>query len=302
MKAKEEELIDLDENIRNNEEENFIENGNKKNYNYLNIVIFLITIFAFIILIFVFSKEMNPTKEYKSLIIFDFDKTITQKDTFEEQVPLLNSKEEEEDLIRKIYEENWAKVMAETYERFFDLNITISDINKYIDKVEINTGMKELFNFLIGKKDKFLLVIFSAGHLYQVNRVLEKNNFTHVFDDIVAFNSYVKDGKIIIDKPKEFSCDRCMGVGQCKTQEFNILKNKYEKKNIFFDKIYYIYDGENDFCLARNLKKDDKLLIRKEFSLDKYLYNKGFIKDIKCDVVKWDNGLDIIKFFESKKK
>jgi len=36
---------------------------------------------------------------------------------------------------RRIYEENWASVMAETYNRFYDLSITIDDINKYIDKV-----------------------------------------------------------------------------------------------------------------------------------------------------------------------
>ena len=300
MQEKEEELIDLDDNGK--EKEKFIEKSNIKNHKYLGIFLFLISIVVCIIIFFSISNKMNSTKEYKSLIIFDFDKTITQNDTFEEQIQLLNSKEAEDDLLRRVYDENWASVMAETYERFYDMKITIQDINKYIDKVEINKGMKELFNFLKDKKDKFLLVIFSAGHLYQVNRVLEKNNLTNFFDDIVAFNSYVKDGKIIIDKPKEFSCDRCMGVGQCKTQEFNILKNKYEKKNIFFDKIYYICDGENDFCLARNLKKDDELLIRKAFSLDKYLYNKGFIKDIKCDVVKWNNGFDIINFFESKKK
>ena len=300
MQEKEEELIDLDDNGKEKEKENFIENSNSKNHNYLGIFLFLISIVVCIIIFFSISNKMNSTKENKSLVIFDFDKTITQNDTFEEQIQLLNSKEAEDDLLRRVYDENWASVMAETYERFYDMKITIQDINKYIDKVEINKGMRELFNFLKDKKDKFLLVIFSAGHLYQVNRVLEKNNLTNFFDDIVAFNSYVKDGKIIIDKPKEFNCDRCKGIGQCKTQEFNILKNKYEEKNIFFDKIYYICDGINDYCLARNLEKKDELLIRKDYSLDKYLYNSGYIKGIECDVIKWDNGFDIINFFKSK--
>ena len=72
-----------------------------------------------------------------------------------------------------------------------------------------------------------------------------------------------------------------------------------KKKNIFFDKIYYICDGVNDFCLARNLKSDDELLIRNNFTLDKYLYQDGFVKNIKSNINKWNNGFDIIKFFQN---
>ena len=155
MQEKEEELIDLDDNGKEKEKENFIENSNSKNHNYLGIFLFLISIVVCIIIFFSISNKMNSTKEYKSLIIFDFDKTITQNDTFEEQIQLLNSKEAEDDLLRRVYDENWVSVMAETYERFYDMKITIQDINKYIDKVEINKGMKELFNFLKIKKINF---------------------------------------------------------------------------------------------------------------------------------------------------
>lgn len=298
-----EELIDLNEDNKKIKEENNTDKiTNKSSINYIIILIILIILFVIIIKLYSFFNKMNPKKQYKSLIIFDFDKTITVNDTFEEQVPLLNSKADEEDLIRRIYDENWASVMAEAYNTFYDLNISISDINKRIDKVQITSGMKELLNFLKNKKDNnYFLVIFSAGHLYQVNRVLQKNNLTSFFDDIIAFYSYEKDGKIIVDKPKEFSCELCKGVGQCKTNEFNLLKKKYEKENIFFDKIYYICDGINDYCLARNLENKDELLIRKNYGLDNYLYKDNFIQNIKCKVNKWNNGFDIIDFFKNEK-
>ena len=296
-----EELIDIDENNKSNKKENDTKKSDKIKNKYKFFFILLIVILTAIIIIYSFLKKMNNKRQFTSLIIFDFDKTITEKDTYEEQLPLLNSKEAEDELFRRIYEENWAAVMAETYDRFYELNISIDDINKYIDKVKIVFGMKELFNFLKNQKDKYFLVIFSAGHLYQVNRVLQTNNLTSFFDEVIAFFSYEKNGRIIINKTEEINCDRCKGIGQCKTNEFNLLKKKYEEKNIYFDKIYYICDGINDFCLARNLNKTDELLIRKEFSLDKYLYNKGYIKNIKCNIYKWNNGFDIINFFKNKK-
>jgi len=299
-----EELIDLNEDNKQIKEKNSTNKvTNKSNIGYVSIIIILIILFVLIIKLYSFFNKMNSQKQYKSLIIFDFDKTITINDTFEEQVPLLNSKEAEDDLYRRIYDENWASVMAEAYNTFYDLNISISDINKRIDNVQITPGMKELFNFLKDhqKDNNYFLVIFSAGHLYQVKRVLQRNNLTSFFDDVIAFYSYEKDGKIIVNKSSEISCDFCKGIGQCKTNEFNSLKKKYEKQNIFFDKIYYICDGINDYCLARNLENKDQLLIRKNYGLDNYLYNDNYIENIKCKVNKWNNGFDIIDFFKNEK-
>lgn len=296
-----EELVDLDEINKKNKEEKKIKNE-RNNKNKIIYILFLILIIA-IIIIYLFSKNMNPKINYKSVIIFDFDKTITEKDTFEEQLNLLKSKDEIDNLIKRIYSpERWDLIMAETYNKFYDLNITISDINFYIDSMEYTPGMEELFNFLKNKKDEYILVILSAGHLYQVNRVLKNKNLTSLIDEIIAFNSYEKDGKIIIEKGNEFNCDKCKGIGLCKSNEFNILKNKYKEKNIIFKKIYYICDGVNDYCLARNLQTNDELLIRKDYSLDKYLYKDGFIKNIKCKVDKWNNGFDIINFFKNIEK
>ena len=168
-----EELVDLDEINKKKKEEKKIKNE-RNNKNKIIYILSLILIIA-IIIIYLFSKNMNPKINYKSVIIFDFDKTITEKDTFEEQLNLLKSKDEIDNLIKRIYSpERWDLIMAETYNKFYDLNITISDINFYIDNMEYTPGMEELFNFLKNKKDEYILVILSAGHLYQVNRVLQK--------------------------------------------------------------------------------------------------------------------------------
>ena len=54
----------------------------------------------------------------------------------------------------------------------------------------------------------------------------------------------------------------------------------------------------NDFCLARNLKENDLLLVRKGFTLYKGLFEKGMIKNVTCKIDTWNDGFDIIKNFK----
>ena len=293
------ELIDLNEDNEPKKENR--SNKEKKDTNKFNFfIILLIIIFSIVILIYLYITYFNESKKYKSVILLDFDKTITESDTFEQQIELLPTKKAQDELIKRMYStENWFSALSDSYNEFYNLNITISDINNSIDKVNYTSGMLEFFNFLRNKKSKYILVILSAGHTYQINRVLQRNNLISFFDEIIAFNSYEKNGKIIFEKGNEFSCDFCVNLGMCKKNEFNILKKKYQKKNIFFDKVYFICDGYVDFCLANNLTKNDELLVRKNFDLDKYLYKDGFVKDIKCNIDKWNNGFDLINFFDN---
>ena len=81
-----------------------------------------------------------------------------------------------------------------------------------------------------------------------------------------------------------------------------ILVDKYKNKNITFDKVYYIFDGLNDFCLARNLKEKDVLLVKEKFTLYKDLHEKGWINNISCVVESWNDGYDIIEYIKNKEE
>jgi len=45
------------------------------------------------------------------------------------------------------------------------------------------------------------------------------------------------------------------------------------------------------------LGKNDALLVRKNYTLYKGLYNAGMIKNISCNVHSWDDGFDVINYF-----
>ena len=297
-----EELIDLNpEFIANSNNKKSIENkkDNRKSNNRFHFtkMVFTVLLILMIIIIiyFILKANRNKTKR-KDLIIFDFDKTISFNDVFEEQRFLLPSVKEQEDIMERMYYENWTSLMSSVYDRFYELNITISDINNFIDTVNYTEGMVELLQYLQKNKNKYSIVILSAGHYYQIIRMLQRINMTDLFDEIIAIPSYIENNKIIVTQTYEHNCDIC-NVGQCKTLEYNKLINKFKKdKNIIFDKVYYICDGLNDYCLARNLGKNDALLVRKNYTLYKGLYNEGMIKNISCKVQTWDDGFDVFNY------
>ena len=297
-----EELIDLNDEGKNDyhkeKEEKKDKNNTKKNSNKKMLYLLFLFLIIIIIIICSFSKLNNNQVKRKSLIIFDFDKTISVEDVFEEQRFLLPSKEEQEDIMERVNYENWTALMSSVYNHFYELNITLSDIDKFIDTLEYNKGMIELIQTLSKNKDKYSLIIMSAGHSYQIYRMLDRVNMTNLFDEIIAIPSHIENGKIVVTQGNTYNCDIC-NVGQCKTFEFDLLIDKYKKnKNIIFDKVYYICDGLNDFCLARNLKENDVLLVKRGLTLYKRLYENEWIKNITCSVDVWDDGFDILKIFK----
>ena len=307
MKEKEEgeELINLDEQIdtnRKKNKENHNKNNNKKIYANKRNIFLVISIFLIIfIMIYFYKKFMTILPKQKTLIIFDFDKTLTSKDVFEEQRFLLPSREEQEELMEKLNYENWTALMSSFYERMYELNITISDINDCIDKMEFTPGMIELLKYFQINKDKYSLVILSAGHHYQVLQMLQRFNLINLFDEIITIPSHVDNGKIIITQSHNYDCDIC-NVGQCKTYEYNLLIDKFKKnKNIIFDKVFFFCDGLNDYCLVRNLKENDIIFVRKGFTLYKGLYKEKMINSIKSKVNFWEDGFDIIRYFKENK-
>ena len=97
-----EELINLEEEQESNRNKKAkIEKSNFKNKSALFIISFLLILIIFIYLFKYYGKIFF--QKQKTLIIFDFDKTITLKDVFEEQIFLLPANEEQEEIMDKLY-------------------------------------------------------------------------------------------------------------------------------------------------------------------------------------------------------
>ena len=236
-----EELIDLNledntkSNSKNDTQNKKADDNNKNKFHFPKIILSILILFILFLLIYFILRTNKSEIKRKDLIIFDFDKTISFNDVFEEQRFLLPSVKEQEDVMERMYYENWTSLMSSIYDRFYELNITISDINNYIDTIEYTKGMVELLQYLQKNKNKYSIVILSAGHYYQIIRMLQRINMTDLFDEIIAIPSYIENNKIIVTQTYEHNCDIC-NAGQCKTLEYIIiyLSFRFKMENIFY--------------------------------------------------------------------
>ena len=161
--------------------------------------------------------------------------------------------------------------------------------------------MSDLFNYIREKKDNYDSIILSSNYEYVIKYILKKNNISDIFLDIITnpsreANQDEKDQFIYVLKKQEHNCKICNPCS-CKKNEFKEFCNTHDMNN--YDKVIFICDGFNDFCLAVDLGENDITLMRKNFALYKKIYSKNFENILKCKVQAWESGNDIINYLKS---
>ena len=230
----------------------------------------------------------------KTLIIFDLDQTITNVDTFKTITKMLLTPEETEEIknISKIPEINWIPIQNKLYEYAYKHGKDHLSIKNALESIPLTNGMKELFEYLRQNLSKFELIILSSGNKISIEYLLAYNKIIDIFKVILTNPSYVNEKGIIkVSQSNKHNCKTCNAC-QCKKVELNEYFKKNPKKN--YDKIIWICDGKNDICLCESLENKDYVFPRKDYELYKELYIKNFKDKIKCKIISWKDGFDII--------
>ena len=230
----------------------------------------------------------------KTLIIFDLDQTITNVDTFKTITKMLLTPEETEEIknISKIPEINWIPIQNKLYEYAYKHGKDHLSIKNALESIPLTNGMKELFEYLRQNLSKFELIILSSGNKISIEYLLAYNKIIDIFKVILTNPSYVNEKGIIkVSQSNKHNCKTCNAC-QCKKVELNEYFKKNPKQN--YDKIIWICDGKNDICLCESLENKDYVFPRKDYDLYKELYNKNFKDKIKCKIISWKDGFDII--------
>ena len=233
----------------------------------------------------------------KILVIFDFNHTMIDCNTLYEQCRLAFSEEESEKIKKMDREISFEYTIRYFYDKLKENNKTINDINNYIDTMKLSKGFKELIKYLNKQKDKYELIIVSSDVDYPIKRILSNECILECINDILGLKSEICDDKLIRFNPlKKCGCKNCEPNG-CKSfmvKEY-IKNNEGNKK---FKSCIFICDGFNDYCLGYDLNENDVLMPRKDYELYKRLYDKGDSKYLKCKIIDWNNGYDILEFFK----
>ena len=240
----------------------------------------------------------------KILLIFDLDSTITEKDSFSNEMKSFYSEKEYQELYIKNCKGNWIDLFNDSMRFIKAKGYSIEDFNNSIDKVQLGKGIKDLFDFIKDNKEKCQTILFSSSFDYNVRRILNNNNLLNIFDYIEDTPSKLSNNNdddqfiYILNKGKHncLTCNPC----NCKSNEF-IKYSLTHDINQYKSKIF-ICDGENDLCLGKQLDENDYLMCRKNFKL----YNKLFLSEkdekikssMKCKIVPWTDGNELKKNIE----
>ena len=239
-------------------------------------------------------------KAKKTLLIFDFDKTILNDDSFG-HIILNTLTKEELQIIYNNRNENWVDGYNYALKQLKSHGITKEKFNEMLNQISLTQGMSELFNYIKEKKENYDSIILSSNYEYVIKYILNKNNIIDIFLDIITnpsreANQDEKEQFIYVLKKQEHNCKICNPCS-CKKNEFKEFCNTHDMNN--YDKVIFICDGFNDFCLAVDLGENDITLIRKNFALYKKIKSKNFENNLKCKVHSWESGNDIINYLET---
>ena len=239
-------------------------------------------------------------KAKKTLLIFDFDKTILNDDSFG-HIILNTLTKEELQIIYNNRNENWVDGYNYALKQLKSHGITKEKFNEMLNQISLTQGMSDLFNYIKEKKENYDSIILSSNYEYVIKYILNKNNIIDKFLDIITnpsreANQDEKEQFIYVLKKQEHNCKICNPCS-CKKNEFKEFCNTHDMNN--YDKVIFICDGFNDFCLAVDLGENDITLMRKNFALYKKIKSKNFENSLKCKVQAWESGKDIINYLET---
>lgn len=231
----------------------------------------------------------------KILVAIDFDHTLIDCN-IDVKIKSLAGNNELPEHIEKLSKDSngWTAYMNEVFKYLFKNNVTEEDYKRCLAETPLVEGMQELL-LQMYESGECEIIILSDANSFFINYVLEYNklnkSISKVFTNPAEFD---KEGCLQIQKFQEKNdCSRCPD-NLCKGFILkNYISEKHDERQLFY-RILYIGDGANDVCPALKLSANDYVFARIGFRLLRSL-EKMPAKDVKPNIVPWENGHDIKK-------
>lgn len=235
----------------------------------------------------------------KFLLVFDFDHTIVDENSDTWIVKCApNSKLPDE--IRNSYRQgHWTEYMSRVFRYLGDSGVTEEEIKRTMITIPFTEGMKDLLDFIGKHKGSFDCIILSDSNSVFIDWILKAADFCQVFDKVftnpASFDSY---GYLNVQNFHVHSCAKCP-INLCKRKVLEEYLENHLKQRVKYSQILYIGDGGNDLCPVMCLKKDDVVMPRHGYMLQKMIAQLSQdLVPVQASVVIWSSGTDILAYLE----
>ena len=176
----------------------------------------------------------------------------------------------------------------------------VEDIKELITSLEMNKGFRELFELIRYNEKRFEVVIFSGCNTIFVDWIVERHQISDLIRKFYSNKAEIsEDGSISVKRTHEHFCQMC-DLSQCKQKLFKDYLEERLKENVTFENFVFIGDGKNDYCLTKGLKEGDLVCYRKGFPLEKLVLEGLREKEIICEGLCCESGLDVVEKLNKK--
>jgi pyridoxal phosphate phosphatase PHOSPHO2 len=230
----------------------------------------------------------------KLLVVFDFDYTMVDCNSDTEilkKIPELKSE------MKKLKSEGvqWTNLVSLILKKAsLDHYMTIDELKETISAISISQDLIKLLETLKSNSETVIKIV-SDANVFFIQWILEKHQIEHHIDSIISNPCEILelDGKKYLNVTHfdtSTGCESC-AINMCKGK---IIKTFYPKgfDSLYdFDCIFYVGDGNNDFCPVTKLREKDFIFPRKRYKLLENIENdlKKENPKIISNVSSWDN-------------
>ncbi|RIA95928.1 phosphatase phospho-type [Glomus cerebriforme] len=231
----------------------------------------------------------------KRLVVFDFDWSLIDNNSdpwvFEQLSKDLAEKIEE--LYKKI---QWTDLMHMLLGELHQQGVTKLQIEDALAKIPFNPAMIEALKTI--KRGRGENIILSDANTEFIDIILKAYGVRDLISLVISNPaSWDENGRLHVkrlvspeDPPHE--CENKCAINICKGRE---LINYLSLHPNEFNQIFYVGDSLNDFCPATKMSRNDVLMVRKGFTLEKFLASYTSKDELNPRIVYWQDAEDFLK-------
>ncbi|KAF6023393.1 hypothetical protein EB796_018310 [Bugula neritina] len=230
-------------------------------------------------------------KPQKILLAFDFDHTILDGNSDVQVQKLHNGPLP--DAVTKLYSgRDWNHYMAAVFDLLHRQNISAEDIRQNILSLSLVSGMKELFDHL--RQDMFEVIIISDANYQFIDWHLRENQFDEFIAQIYSNPAkFDENGKLNLEfYHRQNWCDLC-SKNLCKGSVLEKHVAQRKSSGTSYSRIFYIGDGNNDYCPSLRLAEKDCVFPRIGYALHRRIQENT--SKVKAQVVPWKTASTIME-------
>lgn len=233
----------------------------------------------------------------KRLAAFDFDHTIVNKNTDLVARDLIQVDKIPAEVSNLYKQSGWIPYMQAIFNILYSNAISKDQILNAIAEIPEVPGILKAIDQLC--QMNFHVIIISDSNSVFIEKWCNENgliqNITETFTNKAQFNT---SGKLeIVPFHHQTDC-QLSSENLCKGKVLEDFIDMQKHKDIYYDTVFYIGDGQNDVCPALRLKLGDYACARIGYKMEKDLDLRRISKTSKlklnAEIIRWSDGNDLI--------